>query len=214
MARPLGTTSSRIEPSAEDEKRLVEALLESSPAAIGELLDRTHHPVFCMAYRLTPDPDLRRDWTHNALLGILGDLERGCFVYRRPGSFWAWFRKRVYYRLIDEYRRHRRVTSRETATELTGDESFASDPADDPAVRMQRVEFLSAVETCLEKLANDDQRRAVRLLVLEDLSYQDIAAAMAAPLNTVRAWIRRGRLGLRRCLAGTLGLEPAEANRG
>ena len=94
----------------------------------------------------------------------------------------------------------------------TEETPFASDAGDNPAEQMERTEFLSAVEGCLEGLSSGEQRRAVRLLVIEDLSYQDIAHAMAAPLNTVRAWIRRGRLGLRRCLATTLGLEPTEVS--
>ena len=208
MVEPLTDRPGR---SAGDEKRLVDGLLAGSAAARSELLERTHHPVYCMACRLTRDPELRRDWCHSALLGIVDDLERGGFVYRRPGGFWAWFRKRVHYRLLDEYRRSRRLSARESAVEELETLPFASEPGDDPAARMQRVEFLGAVESCLAKLASGEQRRAVRLLVLEDLGYQDIADAMAAPLNTVRAWIRRGRLALRRCLAVTLGLEPAGA---
>ncbi|HEY3216703.1 MAG TPA: sigma factor-like helix-turn-helix DNA-binding protein, partial [Candidatus Eisenbacteria bacterium] len=48
---------------------------------------------------------------------------------------------------------------------------------------------------------NPDHRRALSLRLFDDLQYQEVAAAMETPLNSVRAWIRRGRLALRRCLA-------------
>lgn len=198
--------------SAREEKQLVDGLLAGESRAISDFLDRTHHPVFCMACRLTGDPDLRRDWAHTTILGVLEDLKRGRFVYRRPGSFWAWFRKRAHFRLLDQYRLQQRIARREVAAEGDGGDLVADAPghAVDPADAMERIELLGALEECLGRLANLQQRRALALLLLEDMPYQDIAEAMAAPLNTVRAWIRRGRLDLRRCLAQALGLDLAE----
>jgi RNA polymerase sigma-70 factor (ECF subfamily) len=204
--RPMETAAA----SSTAEKDLVDGLLAGDRAAISDFLDRTHHPVFCMACRFTRDPELRRDWAHATLLGVLEDLKLGRFVYRRPGSFWAWFRKRAHFRLLDQYRSHQRTAGREVATGQDEGEDRglpgATGPID-PAEAMDGVELLSAIEACLGRLPNAQQRRALGLLLLEDLTYQDIADALAAPLNTVRAWIRRGRLDLRRCLAQALGLE-------
>ena len=192
-----------------DEHRLVQGLVAGDRDAIAEFLDRSHHAVFCLAVRLTRDPERRRDWTHSTLLGILDDLARGRFVYRRPGSFWAWFRKRAYFRLLDEYRRERRLHAREIAgdPESGGPDLSEFGGGSDPAEEIERVELVSAIESCLDRLPNRDQRRALSLLLGQDLSYDDVAVALAAPLNTVRAWIRRGRILLRACLAERLGLE-------
>lgn len=194
-----------------EEKQLVDGLLAGERRAVSDFIERTHHPVFCMACRLTRDSELRRDWAHSTILGVLDDLKRGRFVYRRPGSFWAWFRKRAHFRLIDQYRMHQRIARREV-TDATQEGKVIEAPgnAPDPADAMERVEFLNALEGCLGRLANAEQQRALALLLLEDMTYQDIADAMAAPLNTVRAWIRRGRLDLRRCLVQVLGLGAEE----
>jgi RNA polymerase sigma-70 factor, ECF subfamily len=193
--------------SADDERRLVDGLLAGSQDAISEFIDRTHFPVFCMACRLSGDTEQRRDWTHTVLLAILDDLAGGRFLYRRPGSFWAWFRKRAYYRLLDEYRSQRRLSTRESSTDAAGLprdlEAFAG--GENPEEELERVELQRAIEDCLERLPSADQRRSLDLLLLQEMSYQDIAEALAAPLNTVRAWIRRGRLALRKCLAARLG---------
>jgi RNA polymerase sigma-70 factor (ECF subfamily) len=192
------------------EERLVRGLAGSDPAAVREFLERTHHPVWCMAARVASDPETRRDWSHEVLLGVLRDLELGRFEYRGPGSFWGWFRKRAYFRLLDEYRRSRKVTEREmpggAPTDLSGPGELTG--SEDPARELERTEIRAAVEACLEKLPNPNQRRALEGLLWDDLSYEDIAARLSAPLNTVRAWIRRGRLALRKCLVVSLGLQP------
>lgn len=202
----------RVQDPATDELQLVENLLAGRREGVSEFLTRSHHAVFFLACRLTTDPDLRRDWTHAALLGVVDDLAAGRFVYRRPGSFWAWFRKRVYFRLLEELRRYRTSLSRERPSGIAGEESFDRPGTSDPSMEMEQVEFLSALEGCLARIALHDQRRAVALRVVEDLSYEEIAASMSRPLNTVRSWIRRGRLELRNCLAVRLGLGGPEGD--
>lgn len=145
---------------------------------------------------------------------MLDDLAGGRFVYRRPGSFWAWFRKRAYFRLLDEYRRERRRDAREIAAdpESGGPDLSEFGGGTDPAEEMERVELASAVDACLERIPHPEQRRALTLLLRQDLSYEDVAAALAAPLNTVRAWIRRGRILLRACLVERLGVRAETAD--
>jgi RNA polymerase sigma-70 factor (ECF subfamily) len=202
---------SPVDPDREEfEYRLAEGLIAGRPEAVRCFLERVHHPVFCMAARLTRDRETRRDWTHAVLLAILDDLGHGRFEYRHPGSFWAWFRKRAHYRLLDQYRLQRRVEGREQPESAHAAEFLAACGAADPAAEFERVELRAALEECLERLRNLDQRRALRLLLIDDETYESIAAAMPAPLNTVRAWIRRGRLQLRACLAASLGIGIAD----
>jgi RNA polymerase sigma-70 factor (ECF subfamily) len=199
------------------EARLAAGLAGGDRAAISEFLARTHHPVYWMAARLTRDPDQRRDWTHDVLIGIVDDLARGRFTYRHAGSFWAWFRTRAHFRLLDAYRRARRDAARERQVDDADDgpglDAFTG--GEDPAVVMERVELRAAVERCLSRLDSADHARALRLRLLEDRTYEDVAGALGAPLNTVRAWIHRGRIALRRCLEATLGSgAPSEAPAG
>jgi RNA polymerase sigma-70 factor (ECF subfamily) len=204
----LPDRASRTPPrEASDERRLVEGMIAGDPAAISEFLDRSHNQVFFMSCRLTGDRHLRRDWTHDVLLGVIDDLRNARFEYRGPGSFWGWFRKRAHYRLLDERRRDRKRRDREIAgdagEEAIGLSGIAS--GGDPAGEVERAELLDAFEECLARLPSDQQRRALRLRLLDDASYQEIAAAMSSPLNTVRAWIRRARLAVRKCLLQAMG---------
>jgi RNA polymerase sigma-70 factor (ECF subfamily) len=52
---------------------------------------------------------------------------------------------------------------------------------------------------CLQ-LLDDEQRRCIVLAFVEGLSHSQIAGRVKAPLRSVKSWIRRGLLSLRRCL--------------
>jgi RNA polymerase sigma-70 factor (ECF subfamily) len=52
---------------------------------------------------------------------------------------------------------------------------------------------------CLQ-LLDDGQRRCIVLAYVEGLSHSQITGRVNAPLGSVKSWIRRGLLSLRRCL--------------
>ena len=101
-----------------EEEALAQGLAHGDETAISSFLERTHRPVYAMATRLTPDPDLRHDWTHETLLKIIDELGKGHFVYRHPGCFWSWFQMRCRFLLINLYNRHRKQQSRWTAGDI------------------------------------------------------------------------------------------------
>jgi RNA polymerase sigma-70 factor (ECF subfamily) len=215
MPSPPAARPAREPDTAAEERNLAEGLCAGEHGAVARFLARTHHPVFCLACRLTHDPDLRRDWTHSVLLGVLEDLRQGRFTWRHPGSFWSWFRKRAYFRLLDEHRRRRLRVARESTDEsLQALVEIAG--GDDPAAEAERAELRAALEVCLESLPNPEHRRALALFLLEDAAYAEVAECLRAPLNTVKTWIHRGRVLVRRCLAERLGLhlEPDDVATG
>lgn len=187
----------------DDERRLVDGLVAGDVAVTREFLERTHDAVYAYACRLSADEDRRRDWVHDCLLRLVDDVRNERFLYRHPGSLWGWFRKRAYYLLLESYRRHRTHRDREVASEDLDSSPTEARVGDD---ELRRIEIAGAIEHCLEALENGDQRRALHHLLHDDLPYAEIAERMARPLNTVRAWIRRGRLSLRKCLVERLEL--------
>ncbi|HPF70912.1 MAG TPA: sigma-70 family RNA polymerase sigma factor [Candidatus Krumholzibacteria bacterium] len=186
-----------------DEQQIVAGIAAGQAEARAALVRLSHDAVFAFACRLSPDVDLRRDWTHDCLLRIITDLESGAFTLRHPGGFWSWFRKRSWFLLLEARRTHRRRGAREVLVDELPDR--AADRAS-PLHDFERARITEAVVDCLERIEHDGQRQALGLLLLRDCSYQETADALLAPLNTVRAWIRRGRLDLRRCLARRLEL--------
>jgi len=185
-----------------DEQALVAGLRAGAPWARRAFCEQAHDATYAWACRLTRDADLRRDWTHDALLRLMDDVARDRFVWQRPGSFWAWFRARTPYLLLDSLRARRRLEARERGGD--DDDLPAAAAPDDPSRDVENLEVVGAVTTCLDALANPDQRQALALLLYQECSYEEIASALGRPLNTVRTDIRRGRLALRECLARRL----------
>ena len=190
-----------------EEEALVRGLLAREAPAVADFVQRTHRPVFAMACRLTTDPELRQDWTHDVILRILEELGRGNFVYRWPGCFWSWFRQRTHFLLLDQLTRQRKLAAREIGgdTMAAALESIAGSGGGDPAADLERAEARAAVERCLGRVSPESHERALRLRLFEELPYEQIAAEMEAPLNTVRSWIRRARIAMRECVARSLG---------
>ncbi|GJM45497.1 MAG: RNA polymerase sigma factor [Gemmatimonadota bacterium] len=191
-----------------DEAALVRGIVDSDAEIVAEFLRRTHGPVYRIASRLTADPEARSDWSHETLLGVLDDVRRGRFEYRGPGSLWGWFRKRAYFRVLDQYRKAKLNAERERPSGAGPDFSELAElgAGSDPLEELERVRLRAALESCLARIANENHRRALECLLFRDMAYEPIAVELDTPLNTVRAWIRRGRLLLRKCLVKSLGL--------
>jgi RNA polymerase sigma-70 factor, ECF subfamily len=63
----------------------------------------------------------------------------------------------------------------------------------------ERDELASACAAALQRLP-EPQRRAIQLAFLRGWTHEEIASAEGEPLGTVKAWIRRGLLALRKTL--------------
>lgn len=69
----------------------------------------------------------------------------------------------------------------------------------DPSTMAMSSEMAARVHHCLDTLT-DDQRRSVTLAFFEGLSHTELTQKLQIPLGTVKSWIRRGLLGLQKCL--------------
>ncbi len=188
----------------QDEEALVAGLLCGDSQHIKDFLRRTHQPVYAMTARLTIDPDQRHDWCQDILLRVVKEMGSGRFVYGRPGCFWAWFKTRSNFLLINLYHQHKKHTQRWTTGE-TGDalaERMPFEAGFGPLEVLESVDARRIIEECLDELPSEDQRRALALILFQDQTYQDVSEIMGAALNTVRSWIRRARIAMRQCVAG------------
>ena len=73
---------------------------------------------------------------------------------------------------------------------------LSDDPTEQVASRLDAVELWSRVAEALALLP-DGERDALLLYVWEELSYDEIAAALGVPVGTVRSRINRARQRLR-----------------
>ncbi|MGH8773472.1 MAG: sigma-70 family RNA polymerase sigma factor, partial [Burkholderiales bacterium] len=75
-----------------------------------------------------------------------------------------------------------------------------SDAEADPLNYLSRLSDATSLSHCLERL-DMPKRTSILLAFVEGYTHQQIADRLNAPLGTVKAWIRRGLLSLKECLA-------------
>ncbi|HKK26590.1 MAG TPA: sigma-70 family RNA polymerase sigma factor [Gemmatimonadota bacterium] len=159
------------------------------------LLDPVLPPAYAAARHLTRDADDAEDLVQEASLKAWNGFDGF-----EPGTnFKAWFLRILTHAFYDSYRRsrrapdtvpidgeadhhlyHRLVASRTTGRPVNPAEAF-----------LRRLDG-SHIEAALDALP-DEFRAAAVLYFVEDLSYQEIADALACPLGTVRSRLHRGR---------------------
>lgn len=121
-------------------------------------------------------------------------------VWQQAGQFdahrgrpLAWLISIARYRAIDVQRSARPMVVLSEAEMELEPQLQVSSPADlAGSVR-------SALQRCLELVAAP-QRRCLVLAYEQGLTHEEIARAVGEPLGTVKSWVRRSLLALRRCL--------------
>jgi RNA polymerase sigma-70 factor (ECF subfamily) len=144
-----------------------------------------------VAYRILRRRDLADDAVHDAFLQI---WQKASTFDPARGSGRGWIYTVVRHRALNILR----DMSRET---LTG-EQFNDLPAHDgdPLSYLSRLSEAASLSHCLERL-DTSKRTSILLAFVDGYTHQQIAARLNAPLGTVKAWIRRGLLSLKDCLA-------------
>ena len=111
------------------------------------------------------------------------------------GSAMSWMIAIARYRALDALRRRRPEVSVEDFSES---ESWA-DPAPGPLDQALRSATARAVHQCLGGL-EQRSRDCIQMAYHFGYSHSELAKRLDTPLGTVKSLIRRGLLGLKRCL--------------
>ena len=162
---------------------------QGDKAAFRRLYELQSPRLYGIALRLMQQSALASDAVHDAFVQVWQRSAR-FDPSRNTGD--AWLASLVRYRAIDILRRRRR-------------EPYGTEPAEkvdtspDAFTQLADITDSAALHRCLAEL-EEGQRRAVLLAFMDGLSHVELAARLQAPLGTVKSWVRRALLGLRRCL--------------
>jgi RNA polymerase sigma-70 factor (sigma-E family) len=147
-----------------------------------EELYRSHaDDALALAFLLTGDRGLAEDLVQDAFVRVLGRFHD----LRSRDAFW-WYLRRTVVNLANSHFRRRRV---ERAW-LERQRPDAAAPAG-PDVE-ERARLVGALMTL-----RPEQRAAVVLRYLEDLSEADVAEALGRPIGTIKSMVSRGMDRLR-----------------
>lgn len=192
-----------------DEPALIRQARGGDLDAFNRLILAYQNQLFNVALRILGEEDAAADATQEALLSAFRAL--GGF---RGGSFRAWLLRMVTNACYDELRRRkRRPTAPLEPAAGEGEDEMESprwlaDPALTPEESLEAAELEHAIQHCLDGLP-PEFRAVVVLADLQGLDYAEVAAALRAPLGTVKSRLARARLKLRDCLQAFRELLPA-----
>ncbi|MGH6968789.1 MAG: sigma-70 family RNA polymerase sigma factor [Stellaceae bacterium] len=169
---------------------LIEAVGRGSHAALRQLYDLESRRLYGAALRIVRRPEIAAEVLQEAFLQVW----QNAWTYSAErGAAAAWLTGIVRFRALDAVRKYgREVLSDDPAL---GEQSFEPDVIEGIDAEASAV----ALWRCLGAL-DDNQRRCVLLAFVDGFSHSDIAARLAAPIGTVKSWVRRGLLALRSCL--------------
>ncbi len=190
-----------------DEQGLIKQAKNGDVGAYNTLVLHYQNIVYNVAFRILGDPDSAADASQDAFISAYKALGRF-----RGGSFKSWLMRIVTNACYDELRRRKR-RRQSSLEELTDDNESSSilisDKGPQPEQHRGRTELVMAIESCLEKLP-DDQRVAAILRDVEGYEYSEIAAMMSVSLGTVKSRLSRARAKMRDCLQNFAELIPAQ----
>ncbi len=176
--------------SAEQLADLLAACCLGDRKAFEQLYTRASPHLFASVLRIVRRRDLAEEVLQEVFVQIwyrAGDYHAG------RGSAWSWMLGIARFRAIDCLRRQRPAVSLDEVPEP------ASAPASGPFAEAVRADGAEQVQRCLGELT-PEQRNSVSLAFLEGLTHGEVARRLGTPLGTVKSWVRRGLLALRRCL--------------
>ncbi len=179
---------------------LVERAQGGDLAAFNDLVTCYQDQLFGLVARMVPDHDQASDVVQEAFFSAYRNL--GSF---RGGSVKGWL-SRIAINAAMDLQRARKRRPVQPYPELEDDswQPPAGDEAD-PEGQVVSAERTRALSAALAAIGHD-QRAAIVLYDIEGFDYTEIAEMTGVSLGTVKSRIHRGRLALRRGLAGQMEL--------
>jgi RNA polymerase sigma-70 factor (ECF subfamily) len=169
---------------------LIEAAGRGSQIALKQLYEVESRRLYGIALRIVRRPEIAADVLQEAFVQIWQNA--AAFSHER-GTGAAWLTGIVRFRALDAVRKAGREIPTDDPT--LGDEAVEPDVIDKIGASAEA----DALRRCL-KLLEREQQLCIVLAFVNGLSHSEVAAHIKAPLGSVKSWIRRGLLSLRRCL--------------
>ncbi len=176
----------------EDFKLIDAATLANDEQAYGELMKRYKKPVYHMVLKMVRNVDDAEDLTIEAFAKAFKNLHR----FKKDYTFSTWLFRIATNNAIDFIRKKKLETfSLNTSFKNDNGDSVNIDVEDhnlDPqeeAIKSQKIELIRVFVTKLPP----KYQRLVKLRYFKELSYDEIAKELDAPLGTVKAQLHRAR---------------------
>lgn len=196
-ARADSATKARYVAPAEAD--LIQACIAGDHGAWEVLISRYQTRVYNVTYHMTQDPDRAADLAQEAFIQILKSLPR----FRGEASLSTWIHGLTMRVCLHHMRRERRRQMESWDDAVTG--HAEPETADGrPHETASRNQVQRAVQSAVSQLPL--KFRSVMILHgLAGMTYEETAAALSLPLNTVKTRVHRAKAKLKTTLEDLLG---------
>ena len=165
---------------------------EGDEKAFAELMERYKKPVYHMILKMVRNVDDAEDLTIEAFAKAFKNLHK----FKKDFTFSTWLFRIATNNTIDFIRKKKLETyslntsfSDDSGDAVTIDVEDKNLTPDEETIKTQKIEL---VRMFVDKLPAKYQR-LVRLRYFDELSYEEIATEIEAPLGTVKAQLHRAR---------------------
>lgn len=163
-----------------------------------KLVLRYQDRVFAFAYHYLRDADEAADVAQDVLIRFWEHFEK-----MKEEQHLPWLIRVTRNACIDAYRK-RRLQRDLIEVDTAGLEQLPSYAADgDPLRSTESSELREVVSSALQRLP-EPHRSIVMLREIQDMTYEEICAALELPMTTVKVYLHRGRRMLRELLSNQL----------
>lgn len=175
-----------------DFKLIDHAVRDGDEQAFAELMERYKRPVYHMILKMVRNIDDAEDLTIEAFAKAFKNLHK----FKKDYTFSTWLFRIATNNAIDFIRKKKLDTfSLNTSFTDDGGESVNIDVQDnnlnpqEETIKGQKIELVQMFVTKLPP----KYQRLVKLRYFDELSYEEIAKTLDAPLGTVKAQLHRAR---------------------
>lgn len=187
-----GSNSVTEKPAPSEHQALLLACARGERSALQALYTLEAGRMIAVALRILQ----RRDWAEDAVHDTFVQIWRKAALFKPDaGSARGW----VYTILRNMALNMRRKRAQEEPVDAADLEGLQASPLNPLAVFSDLADS-SALKRCLGEL-EAPRRDSIILAYAGGFSHVEIAGRLGVPLGTVKAWIRRGLLSLKDCLA-------------
>ena len=170
---------------------LLTSVGQADRAAFARLYEEASSKLFGVAVRMLHRRDLAEEALQDAFLKIW--QRAGDFDPKR-GAAMTWMVSILRNRVLDLMRRKREEL-------IDDDPNFPEMPDTMPSPLDLAAESseLRRLLLCLEQL-EPKQRECILLAYYKGFTHEEMAARIGSPLGTIKSWVRRGLLAVKRCI--------------
>ncbi len=194
--------------SLDPDRQIIQEIRNGQPRRFAALVDRHKDRAMTLAIRIVGNREEAEELVQDSFIRAFRSLGE----FRGDARFTTWFYRILYNVCMTNVSRKRRQGM--GAAEFTEDNLLPEVPSPedetDVLARLEEDELRRRVGKAIERLP-ENQRTAVTMFYVQEMTYEEIARVTGQPMGTVKTNLFRGREALRRSVlrSGKGGLPDA-----